>query len=767
MRVRFWGTRGSIATPGPSTAKYGGNTACVEVRADDGTLIVLDCGTGARALGLQLQQSSSKPLRLHLFIGHTHWDHIQGFPFFTPAFLPDAELNIYAPAGFQRGVEETLSGQMQYSYFPVTLRDLRSRIHFTELEEGFFRLGDVLVETQYLNHTAPTIAYRISSDGTTVAYVTDHEPFWKPAGLTFHHPGDQRHIAFMKGADLVIHDAQYSEEEYRTKGDWGHSPVEYATDVALAAGARRLALFHHDPDHDDAAVEQLEATARARVAARRAGLEVFAAAEGLELEVRGSGPGPAVAEWSALRRRPIAGKRVLIVSPYESEIASIGQILAEESLVLLPALDRRAALEQAPEFSPDLAIIDAQLPDGDGAALLQPLRSRLGQPNLPILLLTDSPDTESDLRVRNPATTDCLVKPFSLPILLTRVRAWLSRVLVGDPAQSRVRADRGVLGASEAERAPMATGAEAGSDRGQAANATHYAGILASMPLFRPLDREELHSLVAQATERVYVAGQIVVRQGEAAESVYVVLSGQVRVVEGASDTPLADRFLAELGYGEIVGEVGILLNQPRSATVVAGEVTRCMVLPKKDFLHVLENSAGLAVALGRVLAQRLYKTDGVLARYAPDPLTGLAGRQAFQEQYRSLAAWARRRRIDVALLILDVLHLKSINDHYGYAIGDEALRGVAEVLRDATRTTDLVARYGGDEFAVLLMDAGYQDVDLLLTRVEEKLKKVGPRRGLPFIVQCSTGVAISRVPPESAEVLLREADQDMHRKMA
>ena len=133
MRVRFWGTRGSIPTPGPSTAKYGGNTACVEVRTDNGTLIVLDCGTGARALGLQLQQSAPQPLRLHLFIGHTHWDHIQGFPFFTPAFLPEAELNIYAPVGFKRGVEEALAGQMQYSYFPVTLRDLRSRIHFTAL----------------------------------------------------------------------------------------------------------------------------------------------------------------------------------------------------------------------------------------------------------------------------------------------------------------------------------------------------------------------------------------------------------------------------------------------------------------------------------------------------------------------------------------------------------------------------------------------------------------------------------------------------------
>src|SRR2546422_3467062 len=151
MRVRFWGTRGSVPAPGPATAKFGGNTSCVEVLSDDGTRIILDCGTGARELGQHILASGDhSALRLHLFIGHTHWDHIQGFPFFVPAFLPDTEMNIYASAGFQRSLEETLAGQMQYSYFPVRLREQRSRIHFTELEEGFFRVGDLLVETQHL-----------------------------------------------------------------------------------------------------------------------------------------------------------------------------------------------------------------------------------------------------------------------------------------------------------------------------------------------------------------------------------------------------------------------------------------------------------------------------------------------------------------------------------------------------------------------------------------------------------------------------------------
>ncbi len=285
MYVRFWGTRGSIAAPGRHTATYGGNTACVEVRTADGTRLILDCGTGARVLGLQLLRAAAPPRRLHLFLSHTHWDHIQGFPFFEPAFLPATDLHIYAPRGFHRSMEDAMAGLMQHPYFPVKLHDLRSRLHFTELEEGAFRVGEVSIATHFVNHTAPTLAYRLSNGGATVAYVTDHEPFWKPAGLLFHHPGDLSHVAFVKGADLLIHDAQYTAEEYANRTGWGHSTVEYATDVAVAAGVSRLALFHHDPTHDDATVERLEGEAQARIAAYGTALEIFAAAEGSELKV--------------------------------------------------------------------------------------------------------------------------------------------------------------------------------------------------------------------------------------------------------------------------------------------------------------------------------------------------------------------------------------------------------------------------------------------------------------------------------------------------
>src|SRR5881397_2384629 len=395
MRIRFWGTRGSIAAPGASTARYGGNTSCVEVRASDGTVIVLDCGTGARELGLHLAQTMPQPIRLHLFIGHTHWDHIQGFPFFVPAFLPGSELN-----------------------------------------EGFFRVGGVLVETQFLNHTAPTIAYRMTSDGATIAYATDHEPFWNASGRVSQHPGDERHIAFLKGANLVIHDAQYTDAEYRDKVGWGHSSIEYAVDVALAAGVERLVLFHHDPAHDDDTMDRMEAMARDHVGRRGQALDVLAAREGLELEVRGSSAAPDMAEASALQHRQIVGGRVLLVSANEPEVAEIEEVLSDDGLVFLRETDLRAALSRGPELVPDIAIIDRELLDGDDDSSLDVLRDRLGRRNFPIVVLANS-SIPSDAVFRGEASwTDYLPKPFSPPMLRTRVRAWLARtLLVFDPVE--------------------------------------------------------------------------------------------------------------------------------------------------------------------------------------------------------------------------------------------------------------------------------------------------------------------------------------------
>jgi len=754
LKVKFWGTRGSIPTPGPQTARYGGNTSCVELRAQDGTIIVLDCGTGARLLGLDLLKSASHPLRINLFIGHTHWDHIQGFPFFTPAFLPDTELNVFTPVGLQRSVEDALAGQMQYSYFPVTLRDLRSRMHFTELEEGFFRLGDVMIETQYLNHTVPTISFRISSGGATVAYVTDHEPFWNPSGSQFKHPGDQRHIAFLNGADLVIHDAQYSLEEYPSKIGWGHSTVDYATEIAMAAGVKQLALFHHDPLHDDGEIARMEGIARHLVKERGAALDVVAAAEGLTLDVQGNRPAQLPDEASALRRRSIVGERVLMVGATDAEVAMIGQVLAEDGLVFLAAPDSQTALIQAGEVPPSLMIVDEQLPQGDGIGLIRQIRSKLNRPNLPALMLTNESDAPSGRNLVRPAD-DYLARPIVSPMLRARVRAWLTRALTAFDGQ---RADEGVHG--EASDELPASFEPVGKTLVEA-----YAGLLASAPLFQSLSQDQVTRLVSKAVERVYMPGQTVCRQGESGAHVYVVLGGQVRIVEATPEAPLVDRFVGELGQGEIVGEMGLLPDHSRTATVVAVERTRCLMIPQDDFTQALEQSPPLAMGLLRTMAARLQNVNRLLSRTAPDPLTVLAGRRTFHDQYRRLAAGARRRCSSVVLLSLDVLHLKEINDHFGYSVGDEVLRAVADALVESTRTTDLVARYGADDFAVLLTDAGHDQVEVIVDRVTHKLADLGQRRALPRKVECSIGIAVSPVPPESAEELLREADLDMNRR--
>jgi diguanylate cyclase (GGDEF)-like protein len=745
MQVRFWGTRGSIAAPGPNTARFGGNTSCVEVRASDGTVIILDCGTGARELGLHLAQTLPQPIRLHLFIGHTHWDHIQGFPFFVPAFLPGSELNIYAPLGFQRGLEEAMAGQMEYSYFPVKMRDLRSRIHFTELDEGFFRVGGVLVETQFLNHTAPTIAYRMTSDGATIAYATDHEPFWNASGRVSQHPGDERHIAFLKGANLVIHDAQYTDAEYRDKVGWGHSSIEYAVDVALAAGVERLVLFHHDPAHDDATMERIEAMARDHVGRRGQALDVLAAREGLELEVLGSSAEPDMAEASALQHRQIVGGRVLLVSANEPEVAEIEEVLSDDGLVFLREPSVRAALSRGPELLPDIAIIDRELLDGDDDSILDVLRDRLGRRNFPIVVLADS-SIPSDAVYRGEASwTDYLPKPFSPPMLRTRVRAWLARTrLVFDPVERAALRGERVTGSGDSR--------------------ARCASLLAALPLFRPLTPEQRDLLLDSATEQTFTAGHVLIRESDPPDRLFVILSGRVRVLEVATDSPV-ELIVGELGVGEILGELSVLRNQPRSATVVAIERTHCLVIPQTEFLRVLQNSAELAVSLLRMLAGRLYETDRRLSRFAPDPVTGLAGRRAFHDQYRRLAAIARRRKTGALLLLVDVLQLREINDRFGYGVGDDVLRIVADALVEATRTTDLIVRHGGDEFVVFFPDAGVSDIDTVIARVNDKIKGLAGKRGIPVAVACNFGVAYAQAAPESAEDFLREADQDMLRR--
>jgi phosphoribosyl 1,2-cyclic phosphodiesterase len=281
MRVTFWGTRGSVPTPGPSTVRYGGNTACVEMRTRADTFFIFDSGTGIRELGLELARQG-RSVKAHIMLGHTHWDHIHGFPFFTPVFAPGNRLSIYGARDLDRSLRDVLAGQMHYTYFPVPLGDLRADITFCELEEGKFHIEDATVRTHYLNHTAVTMGYRVEADGVSVAYVTDHEPFGMVEnGLRggYVHGGDRRLIEFVRGVDLLIQDAQYTPEEYAARRGWGHGSTDYVVDIAVEAGVRRLALFHHEPAHADDDIDRMLEQCRAR--AREAGseVEIFGAAE--------------------------------------------------------------------------------------------------------------------------------------------------------------------------------------------------------------------------------------------------------------------------------------------------------------------------------------------------------------------------------------------------------------------------------------------------------------------------------------------------------
>ena len=745
MIVHFWGTRGSIPTPGAGTARYGGNTSCVEVRSDDGNLFIFDCGTGIRQLGLSLLGALPKPPRIHILIGHTHWDHIQGFPFFAPVFLPGTEINIYAPLGFQKSLEGALSGQMQYSYFPVKLTDLASRIHYTELDEGFFRIGRCLVETQYLNHTAPTIAYRLTEGETSIAYVTDHEPFWKSSGTQFQHPGDQRHVEFIRDADLVIHDAQYSDEEYQTKIGWGHSPIGYVRDVAVAAGVRRLALFHHDPTHEDEWVEGMVQGFREELAQGGSSMEVFAAAEGLEIEIQGEGSSPELQGDSALKQRSILGGRVLVVSPNQGDFATIEQMLVEDGLILMPVSDADTALRRAAEFNPNVVIMDSASLGDNAAELAERLRTETGQDHLPVVMLTDSLHTIGD--DASMETTDYLERPFSPPMLRSRVRAWLARTR------------------SDAPVAKFEPDAAEVDERHKPRRTEHaYVEALSKTNLFQHLDASQLQNLVSSASEQVFPSGYEILREGESGTSVFIILSGAVRIVEAVHEGP-ESMFLTEMRAGDLFGEIGFLRSAPRSATVVTLERTRCLVLAQKEFLETLENSPTLSIALLRVLAGRLADADRLLVRYAPDPLTDLPRRRAFSELYQRLAAGARRRNSGVLLLMMDVRNLRGINDEYGYGVGDEVLKGMAEALTESSRSTDLIARYGSDEFVVLLIDAQASDCDIIIDRVNAKLAQLVARKTLPVPVRYDVGIAVSAEVPEKVEPLLRMADEAIQKK--
>lgn len=437
MKLRFWGTRGSIATPGPSTNRFGGNTSCVEVVTNAGQRFIFDCGTGLRLLGMDMMANAPKPIRATILISHTHWDHIQGFPFFAPVFVPGGSITVCGPSGTYNSLPETLSGQMEYTYFPVKLGDLGAQIEYKELPEGENELSGVRVVTQLLNHPATTLGYRIEADGVSLMYVCDHEPFWEglwrsdaPQGElnSILHAGDRRHAEFLRNADVVIHDAQYTPEEYPSKKNWGHSTYKYATQIAAAANVKRLFLTHHDPVHDDALLSKMEDEARAVAQAAGSPMEVSCAYEGCEETLIGDGSGHVEPDLSATAMFSSRPRRILVVDDDEDL-----RILARKTLtrgwnIIVEAQGGEEAMRLIKLMKPDLVLLDLLMPAPDGFAVLRWMRDNPEAHTIPVIVLTAQGDENSVRTCFELGATDYLVKPFTAPQLDVRVRSTLTRL---------------------------------------------------------------------------------------------------------------------------------------------------------------------------------------------------------------------------------------------------------------------------------------------------------------------------------------------------
>ena len=289
FRLRFWGTRGSVPSPGPMTVRYGGNTPCVEVRTDGGGLIILDAGTGIRELGRSLiAGANGNGIAADIFLTHAHWDHIQGIPFFAPIFQGGNRFTIWGSKEFKTGVDRVIRDQMLPVVFPVPFEALAAKISFAEIAEEEERKGNgYLVKAFGVCHPGGALGYRFSSrDGTgsSFVYISDNElrdvdsygarPEWQ-----------DDLVRFVAGAEMLIHDATYTNDEYSRHRGWGHSTYDDAISLAIRAGVKQLVLFHHKPERSDEDLERCVAECQKVIADRGAPLTVIAAAEGMVLEV--------------------------------------------------------------------------------------------------------------------------------------------------------------------------------------------------------------------------------------------------------------------------------------------------------------------------------------------------------------------------------------------------------------------------------------------------------------------------------------------------
>ena len=277
--ARFWGVRGSIPCPGQDTVIYGGNTSCIEIRADD-RLIIVDLGSGARPLGDSLLKNDYKKngkISADIFITHTHWDHIIGFPMFTPIYNTNTELSITGPVSLENNsLKDIFKAQFSRNFWPVRLDELSAKIKYKQISETTLDIGSgISVTSKLLNHPVTCLGYRFTYKGKSIAFVYDHEPFTKNA-----EEENKKLIQFLKGADILVHDAQYTCEKYEHHIGWGHSTMNNAIQTALAAEVKKLVFFHHDPSHADTQLKLIEKSYA------KSAVKCIMAKEGMILEIK-------------------------------------------------------------------------------------------------------------------------------------------------------------------------------------------------------------------------------------------------------------------------------------------------------------------------------------------------------------------------------------------------------------------------------------------------------------------------------------------------
>lgn len=426
MQVQFWGTRGSIPKPGPTTIHYGGNTLCHEILTTRGTLVIIDCGTGLHGLGLKLLSGGGRSLAGHVLISHTHWDHIQGVPFFAPFFIPGNEWDIYGPKGLNQSLRDTLAGQMQHTYFPITPDEFGASIRYHDLLEGTFEIDDIKVTTQYLNHPALTLGYRLEADGATVVYCCDHESFSRDVaeGQREFFGLDQQHADFIEGADLLIHDAQYTAAEYPSKVGWGHSSIEFVVKLAQHAKAKHVVLTHHDPLRTDEALDGIVEKVRHGLKASQSTVLVSAAREGEAIDVKSSSAHVSRSlgeDFSAMTSvKPALSHRSVLIKVADVKLATaLGEAVLAEGLrpnFCSSADMARKLIEQDP---PSLAIIDDAVADDNETGILEVLRSTKGG-EFPVVMVAAREHEEEGV-------TDWLTTPFTESYARTKIRTWVLR----------------------------------------------------------------------------------------------------------------------------------------------------------------------------------------------------------------------------------------------------------------------------------------------------------------------------------------------------